>query len=328
MLSSHIRFTHAFLWSLRIRSERKYTYMDQLNLDSHPFLFMDSSAMHSIPRLKTCLWDSDNHDDFETFYHYISEESLDLFRLNQRISSMNAKWNVKWNLLPFNNPYFNAEEFITSILHHLQTPDPSYPLLGYYVLYHSSSNKWKQVLLQSVAASTPDIISQFEKEDCRDVSSSETEQEDSSDVQNYNDKDWYVRQDSKIDLFLHALKNAMSRPKNQFEILTIENSYRLYFPGNVVDYDDGKCWVEVHLRHVKTDELLVIMGWSLIRKNDGPTFELSSVVEALSPSLASSSASSYQSTVDSWTLDGLDWQDFRNDFRPGIGREEWERICG
>ena len=29
-----------------------------------------------------------------------------------------------------------------------------------------------------------------------------------------------------------------------------------------------------------------------------------------------------------WLIDGIDWQDFRDDYRPGIGREEWERICG
>ena len=30
----------------------------------------------------------------------------------------------------------------------------------------------------------------------------------------------------------------------------------------------------------------------------------------------------------SWLVDGIDWQDFRDRYRPGIGREEWMRICG
>jgi hypothetical protein len=29
-----------------------------------------------------------------------------------------------------------------------------------------------------------------------------------------------------------------------------------------------------------------------------------------------------------WLIDGIDWQDFWDEYRPGIGREELERICG
>jgi hypothetical protein len=34
------------------------------------------------------------------------------------------------------------------------------------------------------------------------------------------------------------------------------------------------------------------------------------------------------SSSSAWLVDGIDWQDFRERYRPGIGREEWERICG
>ncbi len=111
-----------------------------------------------------------------------------------------------------------------------------------------------------------------------------------------------------------ALSAAMSRPNNQYQILVApeENDgddvnecyngekYHLYFPGDVFHYDEGKAWVESQLRHPRTGSLLSILAWGLSqRESDG-----------------------------SWLIDELDWQDFRDKFRPGIGREEWSRICG
>ena len=29
-----------------------------------------------------------------------------------------------------------------------------------------------------------------------------------------------------------------------------------------------------------------------------------------------------------WLFDSIIWHDFRDGFRPGIGQEEWPRICG
>lgn len=115
-----------------------------------------------------------------------------------------------------------------------------------------------------------------------------------------------------------ALSSAMSRPNNQYQILVCsededdgddddekeiidkKENYHLYFPNDVFEYDEGKAWVESQLRHPKTGKLLAILAWSLVqRESDG-----------------------------SWLIDGLDWQDFRDAFRPGIGKEEWPRICG
>lgn len=96
-----------------------------------------------------------------------------------------------------------------------------------------------------------------------------------------------------------ALGEAISRPNNQFAILAGEEEpYVATFPTDALDYADGSCWVECQLRGTKDNKLLVIIGWQLL-KEDG-----------------------------AWMIDSIEWQDFRYCFRPGIGREEWIRICG
>jgi len=70
--------------------------------------------------------------------------------------------------------------------------------------------------------------------------------------------------------------------------------------SRILDYLDGKCWLEAQLRDPKTaGKLWAMLGWSLI-----------------------------QNDQKAWLIDCIDWQDFRDDFRPGIGREEWMRNCG
>mmetsp|Transcript_26898 Transcript_26898/g.38601 ORF Transcript_26898/g.38601 Transcript_26898/m.38601 type:complete len:241 (-) Transcript_26898:744-1466(-) len=94
-----------------------------------------------------------------------------------------------------------------------------------------------------------------------------------------------------------ALNNALTRPRNQFHLLV--EDYALQFPSDVVE-DGDDSWVECRLRHVDTGALLAVTGWNLKkRKQDG-----------------------------SWLIDNLDWQDFRDEYRPGIGREEWIRVFG
>ena len=96
-----------------------------------------------------------------------------------------------------------------------------------------------------------------------------------------------------------ALGEAIARPNNQFSILVGEaETYTATFPTDSLDYADGTCWVECQFRGAKDNELLVITGWQLQKENGA------------------------------WMVDGIDWQDFRDAFRPGIGREEWMRICG
>ena len=160
------------------------------------------------------------------------------------------------------------------------------------------------------------------------------------------------------DALVEALERAMSRPNNQYRILVQDqdlyddndndddndfdddnvndndndndndasaskpSSYALYFPGDIVDYHDGKCWLEAQLRDPISNELLVMTGWSLVRSNND-----NSNSGSVSVSVSNGNDNKIGNGGE-WLLDRLDWQDFRDEFRPGIGREEWMRICG
>jgi len=94
-----------------------------------------------------------------------------------------------------------------------------------------------------------------------------------------------------------ALGAAMRNPNNQFAILLgMAEDFEYTFPSDVV-VDEGKCWVECRLYNKKDGELLVVSGWDLQQ----------------SP------------TTGAWLFDRIDWQDFRDAFYPGLGREEWCR---
>lgn len=102
-----------------------------------------------------------------------------------------------------------------------------------------------------------------------------------------------------------AVSAAMAQPDNQYALLLQSPlAYRAVFPSEPLIFPEGDTarsgWVECQLRHPETDQLLVSMGWQLRSEND----------------------------EDEWRMERIDWQDFREPFRPGIGREEWMRICG
>lgn len=125
-----------------------------------------------------------------------------------------------------------------------------------------------------------------------------------------------ARRDTTEEWICRALSACMEREDTQFGILVgmgledgtssfdddhDENEcYEVEFPFDTLDYYDGTAWLECRLRNKKTDALLVVLGWSM-RQRDGDGV---------------------------WLVDGMDWQDFREKYRPGIGREMWERICG
>ena len=74
-------------------------------------------------------------------------------------------------------------------------------------------------------------------------------------------------------------------------------------------------WIECQLRHYDTNELLVVMGWQLV------------AVPTLLPThcdTENDDSKKYQNNhyVTEYQIDRVDWQDFREMFRPGIG---WPR---
>lgn len=158
------------------------------------------------------------------------------------------------------NPNLDPCQVVTEILNGLRDPHTPTYNFGFEVLLRSSTPSWCNLLYRSVGAPS----------------------------------------DSSLQSVSEALESALSRPNNQFRILVgkEDTAYRITFPTDYLDYEDGTCWVECRLRSQHDDTLLVALGWSLLRQ-DG-----------------------------AWRIHGMDWQDFRDAYRPGIGREEWERICG
>jgi hypothetical protein len=109
----------------------------------------------------------------------------------------------------------------------------------------------------------------------------------------------HTKKDIDYEIVASALGSSIGRPHNQFAILVGEGEdFVLDFSASesqLLDYGDGSCWVECRLRDRHTDELLVLTGWDLMQREDDGA----------------------------WLVDWIHWQDFREGFRPGIGREEW-----
>lgn len=202
--------------------------------------------------------------------------SFDGGELERRLTGLRTQISrIEENRPP--NPSLSPQQVVRSLLSALLVPDDPVPEAGFRLLLQSATPKWRHYIRQSVGA--PEHAS--------------------------------------VDQIASALGAALSRPNNQFGILVdapddesssrrrsqlvhLHPLYNTVFPTEVVDFDDGNCWIECRLRGRLDDKLLVIMGWQMKkREEDG-----------------------------SWLIDGLDWQDFRDGYRPGIGREEWLRICG
>ena len=235
---------------------------------------------------------SQSHDDTELIQAATPssafEDALFLERFKRRRDEAATKIEAERIKRPPSNLDHFAEpkNVVTSLFNGLLNPHEPVPYFGYEILYTASTSHWKDVLRKSVGAPVG------------------TEEE----------------------LIYRALSTSMERENNQFGILvglgtdqdlsannanTIPNEdvdysievngyYTIEFPWDTLDYYDGTAWLECRLRDAQSDELLVVLGWSMVqRESDG-----------------------------AWLIDGIDWQDFREKYRPGIGREEWERICG
>jgi HSP20 family molecular chaperone IbpA len=104
-----------------------------------------------------------------------------------------------------------------------------------------------------------------------------------------------------------ALTDATRNPESQFAILLgAAEPFVTTFPSDVVENDDADVWVEVRLRGARDDDLLVTMGVTLQRAT-------------AAPGVAGGDNNN------EWLISGLDWQDFRDKFYPGLSGREWLR---
>jgi len=230
---------------------------------------------------------------------------------------------------PHHSPNLSPHNFIVEIMQALYTPHHPWNDSGFRVLLRSSTNEWRRSICHSIGVD----IEGFH---------------DSSDDDAGKNNDW------DEDKIAQGLGKALSSSKNQFGILVgpshsetviftnnlndvsaieaLQNrNYKLTFPSDVVDFNDGTCWLECRLLDPTNGNLMVIMGWQLKRQlSDHPNINQDSrlsvhVEHGKSKSQYSETAIEHDG---SWFIDGLDWQDFRDRYRPGLGREEWMRICG
>ena len=207
--------------------------------------------------------DDGNDDDDDSQSHEGGKSvNADLGALRRRLASQLIYILESQQTRP-PNPELGPINFVAAVLNALLYPDDPLPDSGFRVLIRSSTEGWLDLIRNSVGAPR------------------------------YADEDSIVR----------ALRTAIQRPRNHFGILVgaeDTEKFDITFPSDVVDFEDGACWLECQLRGRHKNELLVVVGWQLKRrKSDG-----------------------------AWLIDNIDWQDFRDGYRPGIGREEWIRICG
>jgi hypothetical protein len=263
-------------------------------------------SIRSSPRLRnTKVFSSsdksiDNQEKFENDNNYCDEHSssiasnLDMNafqRRKRKFTLQNRK--QQWHQPP--NPLLeNPIDFVQAILDALKHPC-SYNG-GALCLLQASTPKWRRLLFNSVGAPS----------------------------------------DATDDQVSYTLQNSLERPNNQFAILVNkidevnDNDSSATsictcwdFPTDPFQYEEHDnekdetidfCFIESRLRSPKDDSLMVVVGWALQRRRRQPGY---------------SNNLDTDDDLDSfWLLDGMDWQDFRDEFRPGIGREEWERICG
>jgi hypothetical protein len=101
-----------------------------------------------------------------------------------------------------------------------------------------------------------------------------------------------------------ALTDAMGRAENQFAILMGKaEDFVAVFPSDPVEYPDetpATSWVEVRLREKTNDELLVTMGVQMTQDSSS-------------------------SINNGWLISSIDWEDFRDQFYPGLSGREWLR---
>jgi hypothetical protein len=178
----------------------------------------------------------------------------------------------------------SATDFVQDLLQYIMQHDDPLPESGFRYMIRCATPQWKRALYASVGAPPT----------------------------------------APEDIVASALGEAMQRPNNQYALLTGDTNdddddqenrknehkehYYVTFPYEPLDYYDGSTvYVECQLRHPNNHDLLAILGFSLLpnhRDEQGS---------------ATKTTTTTTTTTTSWLLDGMDWQDFREKFRPGIG---------
>jgi hypothetical protein len=213
------------------------------------------------------------------------------------------------------NPNLDPRQVVTALLEGLRTPHDPLPYFGVQILWESSTSTWQETLGRSIGMNMKHVLDN-------------TKPNTNTNTNNPNPLTFSnVEQPPKQSLIVQSLYRALARPHQQFAILfssssssdnnnnnnNNNNNYWVEFPSDVLEWDDQECWIECRLRSSQDDQLLAVLGWTL-QKKDNHNNNNSQTTKGGSSSC--------------WYLQALDWQDFRDAYRPGIGREEWERICG
>ena len=98
-----------------------------------------------------------------------------------------------------------------------------------------------------------------------------------------------------------ALSALLTSPASQYNLLL--QDYELSLPSDTVFADERHCFQEVQIDALGGGPMLAKLGWELER-SEAPEQR------------------------GCWLTCSVAWQDFRDGFRPGIGREEWTRAYG
>jgi hypothetical protein len=222
---------------------------------------------------------------------------------------------------PGMEPLQVVQELLDGLRRRTSSSSHDHPYWGVQILWESSTSTWQTILGRSIGI--PNVQTFLLDNDNDDkhnhnhpLSNAELPQQ---------------KQIQKQSIIVQSLHRALSRPHQQFAILFLpadndnENNdndihnYWVEFPTDVLEWEDNQeCWIECRLRSTNNDQLLAVLGWTLQKKD----YHHHNHDDDDDDDDGGSSSSSC------WYLQALDWQDFRDEYRPGIGREEWERICG
>jgi hypothetical protein len=228
--------------------------------------------------------DDDDDDKISRPNHNHQFSSYDMDILQQRLFALHLEI-LEQEMSRPPNASLDPIEVVKAIMQGLWNSYDPLPDSGFRLLLHSSTPKWRKEILKSLGVP---IINHTNVNTFPKPQKSKNITKKKDKMVNY-------------ELVASALGSSMGRPHNQFAILVGEGDedYVLDFSASesqLLDFGDGTCWVECRLRDKTTDELLVLTGWDLIQREDDGA----------------------------WLVDWIYWQDFREEFRPGIGgRQEW-----